>query len=268
MNIFDKLRKIAVEKSREIPAEKFTLRGIWNIDLFYQPDVSERVFNYDLIVTQTMKQGCCYAAKKLKNIDKEWIGKDAREIITDSHDLNIAILDAVYSSLDPKPDEIHQIEGFSFEKAEKRAKIVVDEVERVLGGKKAKILNIGVIGKILSVLSASGHEVHATDLDEEIIGKVIGNVLIEDGALKNDELISKSDLILITGMTLASDSLEKIMELAKKNDVKVVMFNETGCWFGREYCDSFGVDSVIGESFPFYIYEGKSTIQIFRKNEV
>lgn len=266
MTIFEKLKKTALEKSADMPEEDFILRGIWNIDLYYQPDVSERVFKYDLIVTQTLRQGCCYAANKIEHIDKNWIGKDARKIETGSLDLDIAILDAIYSSMSPRPDEIFEIEGFSFDKAAERAKIVVGEVEKVLEGRKGRILNIGVIGKILSVLKKNGHEVYATDLDQEIIGKRIGDVLIENGMEKNEELIAGSDLILITGMTLASNSLERILELARESGTKVVMFNETGCWFGKEYCDSFGVDSVIGESFPFYIYEGKSKIQIFRKS--
>jgi hypothetical protein len=42
------------------------------------------------------------------------------------------------------------------------------------------------------------------------------------------------------------------------------MFAETGAWLGREYCRSFGIDAVISEPFPFYIFEGTSTLRVHR----
>jgi hypothetical protein len=42
------------------------------------------------------------------------------------------------------------------------------------------------------------------------------------------------------------------------------MFAETGSNLGDFYVKN-GVDCVIGEPFPFYIFQGKNTLNIFRK---
>jgi hypothetical protein len=56
-----------------------------------------------------------------------------------------------------------------------------------------------------------------------------------------------------------------IIDTCKEKNTKVVIFAETGANFGEEYCSTLGVDSVVSELFPFYIFQGVSTIEIYRK---
>jgi hypothetical protein len=44
------------------------------------------------------------------------------------------------------------------------------------------------------------------------------------------------------------------------------MFAETGANFGEEYCRTIGVDVVVSEPFPFYIFQGVTRIEIYRRD--
>jgi hypothetical protein len=52
---------------------------------------------------------------------------------------------------------------------------------------------------------------------------------------------------------------------AQKAGTKLLLFAETGANFGEEYCRSIGVDAVVSEPFPFYIFQGVSTIEVYRR---
>jgi hypothetical protein len=65
-------------------------------------------------------------------------------------------------------------------------------------------------------------------------------------------------------MTLATDSLDLIISEARQAGTKLLIFAETGANFGEEYCRTLGVDTVVSEPFPFYIFQGLSTIEVYR----
>ena len=107
--------------------------------------------------------------------------------------------------------------------------------------------------------------VTASDLDENIINKELCGVNIADGALHTDELVAEADLAIITGMTISNGSLPEIIKIAKENNTKIMIIAETGAGFGRAYCELFGVDIVVSEPYPFYIFNCYSEIKIYRK---
>lgn len=270
MDILDCLQKRIIEISSSINSQDFVLHGLWGIDLLFQPNIEERVFQYKLILSQTKKQGCAYCVYDSNNFDEKLIGKDSRYVDTNNRCLRIAVLDAAYSCLPNHANQYFQIEGDSYQKSKLRADIVVNEIDRILNQKKKGgkcILNIGVVGNIINELINRNYEVRATDLDNKIIGTLCHGVEIQNGIEFNDELIAKCDLALVTGMTLSTNTLDKILQNCRSHKTKVVIFAETGAWFGKEYCELFGVDAVICEPFPFYIFEGTSNIHIHRKRK-
>lgn len=66
-------------------------------------------------------------------------------------------------------------------------------------------------------------------------------------------------------MTLATDTLDQILEAAQENDTRVLVFAETGANLGEALC-RLGVDTVVGEPFPFYIFHGTSQINVYRRD--
>lgn len=262
------LRDQALKKTAGFKDEDFIIRGLWKVDLAFRPNVDERTFRYWFLVSQTVGQGSCYCDKELV-VDESLIGRDAREIISEPDCYSISVLDSIYASIPKHPQEVHEIMGNSIVKTIKRNAILLREVERVLeasplAGRQGRVLNVGVLGNLIKGLADKGYAVMATDLDDEIIGKPIHGVTVEHGS-KTFKYIKDVDVAVITGMTLTTHAAGDIVDICRKYGTKIVMFAETGANFGEEYCQTIGLDAVVSEPFPFYIFQGMSTIEIYRR---
>jgi hypothetical protein len=267
-DIYEMLREQALKKTSNWSDEDFIIRGLWKIDLAFKPNIHERTFKYSFLVSQTVGQGSCYCDKELV-IDESLIGKDARELIAEQDCYSISVLDSIYASIPRHPVTVHEIRGNSIEKTVKRNEILLAEVEHLLEGihpkgDKARILNVGVLGNLIKSLTARGFSVLATDLDDEILDTPVHGVTIEHGS-KTYSYLKEVDVAVITGMTLTTDAVGDIVDLCRRHDTKVIMFAETGANFGEEYCRTIGIDAVVSEPFPFYIFQGVSTIEIHRR---
>jgi NADH/NAD ratio-sensing transcriptional regulator Rex len=106
--------------------------------------------------------------------------------------------------------------------------------------------------------------VFATDLDDRLVGQTLHGVKVEHGA-KTYSFVEDVDVAIITGMTLTTDSITDIMDTAKRCGTRVLMFAETGANMGEEYTSGeVGVDICVSEPFPFYIFQGLTTIEVYR----
>ncbi len=256
----------------DLPAEDMRIEGSWLLHLNYQPFIGERLFRYDVALVQIKATGAAYSAPDGIHESElhAMVGHDAREMITDKYcPVNIAILDAMFSSLSPKADEEFLISGE--DKAGQRADIVCNEVQNMSRQKllpeQPKIVNVGAIGCIIEKLRNKNMIVTATDFDKSIIGKELSGIKIADGALYTEKMVAEADLALITGMTVSNGSLPELMKIAKENNTKIMMVSETGSGFGRAYCDLFDIDVVVSEPYPFYIFRCDSVIKIYRKDQ-
>ncbi len=270
-DVYLTLRDRALKLTSGLKAEDFIIRGIWKIDLAFQPSLDERLFRYSFLVAQTVGQGTCYCDKDLK-VDESLVGKDAREVISEKDCYSIAILDSLYASIPRKPKRVYELVGNSIDKAIKRSAILLDEVEREISkvkpkGDTASIVNVGALGTLIKSLMMKGYIVYATDLDQSIIGRKIHGVEIRHGS-ETYALLKDADVAVITGMTLTTDTLGDIISFAKRYNTRIVMFAETGANFGEEYCRSLGIDVVVSEPFPFYIFQGLTRIEIYRRDEI
>ncbi len=263
---FAMLREQALKKSESCKDEDFVIRGLWKTDLLFKPNVFERTFMYSFVLAQTVGQGCCYCEKDLK-LDEYYIGKDAREIIPEKYCISIAVLDSIFSSIPKQPQQVYELRGNSIEKAIERKSIIVKEAEDLLKAenpREASIVNVGAVGNIVKDLKEKNYSVFATDFDEAIIGKSLHGVTVEHGS-KTLEYVGDCDLAIITGMTISTDSLDEIVETAKKHNTKLLVFAETGANFAEEYCQTIGIDVAVSEQYPFYIFQGVSTIEVYRR---
>lgn len=75
------------------------------------------------------------------------------------------------------------------------------------------------------------------------------------------ELLREVDLAIVTGMTITTHTLDAIIDTCKENNVKLIVYAETGANMGQYYV-SRGVNTYLGEIYPFYIFNGISTIVI------
>ncbi|MDR1665251.1 MAG: hypothetical protein LBR83_10100 [Clostridiales bacterium] len=145
-----------------------------------------------------------------------------------------------------------------------RSTLILREAERLLGSVKGKsIVNVGVVGDILTLFRENGAHIVGTDFDPEIVGKkMFGTVEIVDGA-KTLDMIAASDLCIVTGMTITTRTIDDIIDCCRRYNVKMIVFAETGANLGGYYAAN-GVDAYLGEVFPFYIFNGPSRIDVYR----
>ena len=266
VDVFGVLRERAQAATRDWADDRFLIRGMWKVELAFRPNPDERTFRYTFWLVQTVGQGCCYCIGDDER-GHSLVGTDAREVFNLQTCISIAALDSVYASIPKRPAATHELHGNSIDKTGARTAIIVEEANRLLAGvtgRKPKVVNVGVVGNVIRHLCDKGCEVLATDLEPETVGRVVHGVRVEDGT-RTFERVADSDLAVVTGMTIASDALGPIIEAAKEGGAKLLLFCETGANFGEEYCRSLGVDAVVGEPFPFYIFQGTSRIEVFRR---
>jgi len=266
VDIFGVLRERAFERMVKAPPEDFLVRGMWKVELAFKPNPAERTFKYTFWIAMTRGQGACYCTGDDQR-GRELVGHDVRELVTGKTCISIAALDSLYATLERRPAATYQLVGTPIDKTDARTEIILHEAERLVSGicaRPARVVNVGLVGNIVRDLVARGYDVRASDMERDTVGTHVHGVLVEDGT-RTFDLVRDSDLAIVTGMTIATDSLELIVEEARKAGTRLLVFAETGANFGEEYCRSIGVDTVVSEPFPFYIFQGTSTIEVYRR---
>lgn len=249
------------------PAQR-RIEGLWSVDCLFNPAGNGRIFNYKFLLAQTAGLGCAYSVRTDYPVPEleALVGRDILTVKTDDTALWVALLDSVYPLCGgAKPAATETADGPSLVKMRWRSELILAEAERLLGTVAGKrIVNVGVVGDILTLFSERGADIRGTDFDPEIVGrKMFDTVDIIDGTHTMD-VIAQSDLCVVTGMTIATRTIDGIMDICQKRGVKMIVFAETGTNLGGYYVQK-GVDAYLGEQFPFYIFHGPSRINIYRK---
>lgn len=266
----ESLKEIEKDIIKKTSKSERIVHGIWGVDCFFNPANNGRVFDYKFLVTQTTGQGCAYSM----NLDysreylRKYIGKDFTDCSIDDIAIRVALFDSIYwNVLKPEKYIEKSMKGTSDEKLKWRTNIIIDEAKKLLGDLKDKrIVNVGVVGDILKSFSEEGSSVIGTDFDTEIVGSLLfGKINVVHGSNTLRE-IANSDLAIVTGMTITTQTIDDIIECCKENNVKLIVFAETGANLAGYYVNN-GVDVYISEQFPFYIFNGISLIDICYPNE-
>jgi len=268
IDILEHLKKTILKKSKDIEADKFIIRSLWNFTMQSNPNPNERIFMESAYIVATSGLGVSFSPRNQRGlIQDSLIGQDGREISTSDRALQIAILDACYSAIPHTPERQLIIEGDSTIKSHLRAQIVANEVKKIanrLSIKEPVVLVIGVVNTIIEEFNKSNITTILTDLDPLIIGSRIFNVEVNHGK-KNCSLIPNCDIVLASGMTLATDGIDEILKATMMNKKPLVMFAQTGSNFAEEYL-ALGIDTVISEGYPWYVIPGQSVIRIYRRD--
>jgi hypothetical protein len=268
-NILENLRDRLMERTKTLASDLFRIRGFWDVALLFQPTPQERLFSYSVHIAQTSREGCCYAFPGKRETTFNILGADARTIHTGDNYIDIAVLDSAYAVVSPEPDAHYIITGSSTEKAERRAQLIADEVDRCLTSSTSRrVAVIGTLGILLSELQRRACHVTTTDLDDDLIGTQLHGILVEDGRSKTLHEVEHSDVAVVTGMTLATNTLGPIIDIAHQAHTQLILIAETGAWFASAYRDSYYIATVISEPFPFYIFSGPSEINIYRRRSI
>lgn len=271
-SVYSRIRSRVLRETAGIPENSRIIRGAWTLNIAFQPDPGERLFQYDVSIAQVLEQGAAYsfAGEADHQLLKSFVNRDARACIPpDPSPAGVALLDALCGSVQTPPSASFIIRGTSREKALKRADIILGEVNllaETLGKTRLKICNAGAIGNVVKSLSEAGHSVKVTDLEQDIIGSMLHGSVVLDGKKHTMEAVAESDVAVVTGMTFANGALDGISRSAGESGAKIILAAETGAWVGRRFIEEAGVETVVSEPFPFYIFSGTSEIHVYRRN--
>ncbi|MFA5793031.1 MAG: DUF364 domain-containing protein [Candidatus Gracilibacteria bacterium] len=260
------MRRNLVSRTADMPKDLFMIRGIWDFNMRAQPRDGERVFTESGYLVATAGLGASFRFQDSSESIDGLIGQDGRHVITDDVALNVAIIDACFASVLKEANEKFVISDDTVLKASQRASIVAGEVQRVsekYSMTHAKVLMIGVVQTIVEEMVRRGLSPILSDMDPELLDQenVDGNAI--NNGDQNGLLIPQSDIVLATGMTLATSTFDEIFAMAKKWHKPVVIFAQTGSNLADEYI-GLGVETVISEHYPWYCIPGVSAIEVFR----
>lgn len=272
-DLLDILRQNVAVQGKGAGNDLFRIIAVYAIEMSFRPTTLEPEFTDRLVVVQTVGGvGACCCLDAVTPVLHGLVGRDARIVTTAHRCVDIACLDAAYSVIVAPGLDQHLLRGSSQEKAILRAKIVASEVSLLLDiimhrarpSKQAgKVLMVGAVSTVISELNHLGLKVRATDLDQAVIGSDLSGVTVEDGTNRTLELAADSDVILVTGSSLMSNTLLDIIRVAQQVGAGVIIYAQTGASFADAYID-IGADSVISEKYPFYMIPGSSRVEVYR----
>lgn len=268
------LLQSAVEARRDslLSDDAVRIRGAWNTSYVIELAPTSSRLHLHYVVIQTIAQGCCYyePAVEAPGVRDALLGADALTTDLGGGACQIAALDAVYAQLCRTPDERVTLDGSNIDKAVARAEVLNKEASRLLERatslrSKLTIVNVGVVGDFIAAL---GHRndvmLTASDYYHRIVGQEVGGVVVQHGSM-TPELVADADVAIVTGMTLATGTLDEIFTVARENSTAVILFAQTGSHFAEAYL-GLGAAAVLAEPLPFYLSgDGVSRIDIFRQ---
>jgi len=266
----DSLNQLEVLIKKNTSIEDRKIIGIWTTDCLYNPLKNGRIFRYKYLIVQTTTgQGCAYSTNIEYDIDylENLIGTDCLSVNITDMALKVACLDSLSSTIsyNYKCDNT-EIDGTSYEKLSLRTALILSESKKLLGDLKGKkVLNIGVVGDIINEFLLAGCHVMGTDFDNSIVGKKLFDMVPIYNGTETLSLLEDMDLAVITGMTITTNTIDDIIRICNNNGCKTIVFAETGANMGQYYVEQ-GIDVFLGEPYPFYIFNGKTFLQITRKN--
>jgi hypothetical protein len=273
--LLTKIGDIAAEREVLLPREAFQIVGVWNTEYAVRLRSGSSPLHLKHVCVQTNHIGTCYYETGMPSprIDENLVGRHVLDEVWLPRFLRIAALDALFGNLVGSPHDDFSLNGSSADKALARAKIVCDEVFRIadsdFGGKPVvNVVNVGVVGDFIELLvSNSRLRVEATDFYDALVGKSIHGVRVKSGDPNTIRCIESADIALVTGMTLANETIDGIMYAARRHGTRVILFAETGSNFAEVYLNE-GAAAVVAESFPFYL-SGSDTcrVRVYRSDQ-
>ncbi len=271
MSFIDELWEIGINYIPEEYMDNLRIKGIWDTDMNFQPHPVEVIFELSYVIAQTHHQGCSFYDPR--DVDRsefaKLIGQHFTVAKNSSIPTKIAVLDSIFAfkGKDISPQRKLERTGNPSDKALWRARSVCGEADFQLSQiqtiKSPSVLLLGYSGLILEGLISLGYNVIPFDLQTNLVGlQVKDGISILDGS-SVQSYVEKADLIIVTGMTLATESLDGLLASCRKNNTKMIVYAQTAPNIAPWYLQ-YGANSIVCEYIPFYNFEGLSEISIFR----
>jgi hypothetical protein len=250
---------------KSLEDDKCLVKSTMTLKLNTCPASFGQVFSYSVYIIQTKYGlGTCYVPYQSRNLSGKYINKDLR-CSTLPVPVKTAYFDSLAAQKKDSTTELIKLSGYPHEKMKARAELIIDSVNKI--GYKREIKNIALIGAVESIAEAlidSNYRVSLTDMNPQLIGHKIASTIVKGGNQTKYE-VANSDCAIVTGMTIGNNTFSEILETAKSNNTSLIMYCETGANLSHFLIDS-GVDCVLSEYYPYYIFCGDSYCRLLYKD--
>ena len=262
-----KIPELVFETQRkQIPSK---IVAAYSIQFVFSPVVVETREAENLLLLQTAMGTGQLFTENVVDISGDLLGADCLDLSALSKQLQLCGYDAALASTTSKAKVAYTLRGTPTNKMVRRTDLLIAEIKRIgkaLGLNKPRVTCVGAVGSVICALRQLGMEVTATDLNPALVNTYFDDVLVQDGALETARCISNADIALVTGMTLSTFTLHRVVRAANSAGTPIVLFCQS-CSNLAPLMVHFPVVSAICESFPFYMFPGDTRIKIFRADE-
>lgn len=267
MCIFEAIRDWVL--SHNIP---FVVTGAHRIDLNIKPSIKERLFSYDLYVSQSNHTGAAYIHRSSNQYDLRCAIGLTNVTLAKAQlprPIEFSILDSVLDIESYNYKERSLLCGNLNSKAQQRARFV-RELAEIHFQPKGEVHLIGHVSLIVDQLTQCGFNVLSYDNDEQLLNLASalpneqnilpGNSFFRE--FKHSCDTGKVSGCIATGMTVVNDSFKRILDICQSMSIPLGLYAESGSSFAPLYRE-LGVRFVLAERFPFYVFHGDSVVYIF-----
>lgn len=220
--------------------------------------------NFCLVLLENA-YGFSYFQEEIDYGLSKFVNKEIPDVLKEGVPLymRVALADAMYCLLNK--EDIERVPSFLVgnlrEKARQRAIKLIDQIPS-----GSSVLLIGAATEIIDEAATRDIDLSVLDLEPQKIGLEISSKTVESGAGSDiTKRIKSAQYVIATGMIFVSDTADEIFRLAIKNEVKLIMYMETGSNFGQQLL-GFGASKVLAEYFPFYDFHGKTKYALFESS--
>ena len=161
-----------------------------------------------------------------------------------------------------KPTKIFICDGNIKEKANIRSRLLTQHIST-----GQKVLLIGAVSEIARDVLKSTKNLSITECGQDSRGTGMYDIPIEIGADATLKRLGKSDIAIITGATMTSNTIDDILDIGVKHNVDMRFYLETGSGFSRALLRK-GAKLVLAESFPFYDMPGTTKMNLYYDDKV
>lgn len=213
--------------------------------------------------------GFAYTNKTINENLKRFINKSVLEVFEDDSldmAIRIACADAamhIYNEYSQeKPTDIFACKGNIKEKANIRSCLLAQYISE-----GQQVLLVGAVPEIARDVLKSTKKLRITECGQDSCGTKLYDIPIEMGVDSTLNLLEKSDIAIVTGATMTSNTIDDILEIGAKNNVDMRFYLETGTGFS-DYLFKKGAKLVLAEAFPYYNMPGITKINLYYDDKI
>lgn len=222
------------------------------------PNTTHRYYNrYIILRIENSFGACCIESKQASSEEIEQLsGKKVAELLrSENLAFKVAALDAFLGHCYPLNDTVNGAHrrilpaGNPLKRAQVRD-AAISELAQCQPGEKVAL--IGVVNPLVDAIESQGAICLPCDYNME---KTLSGIVVSKAM---DDVLSKADRVIATGMTLSNSSFDKLICQCREYDIPLIIYAQTGANIARQFLGT-GLIALMAETFPFSQFSAEPT---------